>query len=182
MLYFFLYIFFLLLSLSVLLPVTLNCTPLMRQGIPGISSPWGKRSVPLKQIHTCTEKKKQRPWTSCMHKCRKDTCRHDEINSHQYHTHTHTHRTPHTQRLTHKSHLHYAEYQLADGGADYAFTSASPYLPVGYLPLNPNPKCLFSISIENYIFLNSRTCMHIVFLTTRSSPHISVRACHERQS
>ena len=56
--------------------------------------------------------------------------------------------------------------------------SAGPYLPVGYLPLNPNPKCLFSISIQNYIFLNSRTCMliylHCVFFPTCTFYHVPV--------
>lgn len=52
--------------------------------------------------------------------------------------------------------------------------SASPYLPVGYLPLNPNPKCLFSISIQNYIFLNSRTCIHIVFFFH----NLLISSCH----
>lgn len=59
--------------------------------------------------------------------------------------------------------------------------SASPYLPVGYLPLNPNPKCLFSISIQNYIFLNSRTCIYIVFFfTTCSSHHVTVWALEKK--
>lgn len=34
---------------------------------------------------------------------------------------TRTHKR-HRQTLTHKSHLYYAEHQLADGGADYAVT------------------------------------------------------------
>lgn len=74
------------------------------------------------------------------------------------HCHTHTH------TLTQKSHLYYAEYQLADGRADYAATLCLPTTPEWISAFKtPNPKCLFSISMENYIFLNSRTCIHTAF-------------------
>lgn len=55
------------------------------------------------------------------HADRWDTCGHADIHAdemtdphHCCHTHRHT--------LTQKSHLYYAEHQLADGGADYAAT------------------------------------------------------------
>lgn len=39
-----------------------------------------------------------------------------EVSAPETNTHTQTH------TVTHKSHLYYAEHQLADGGADYAVT------------------------------------------------------------
>lgn len=50
-----------------------------------------------------------------------------EVSAPETNTHTHTRartRTHkrHRQTVTHKSHLYYAEHQLADGGADYAVT------------------------------------------------------------
>lgn len=44
------------------------------------------------------------------------------------HTHACTHKR-HRQTVTHKSHLYYAEHQLADGGADYAVTLRQPTTP-----------------------------------------------------
>lgn len=50
-----------------------------------------------------------------------------EVSAPETNTHSHTRactRTHkrHRQTVTHKSHLYYAEHQLADGGADYAVT------------------------------------------------------------
>lgn len=95
--------FLLLLCLSPCL--TLNLSSLMRQRL---SSLWGKRSVLLKQTRACAT-------------ARAHTLTHVR-------TRTLTHKR-HRQTVTHKSHLYYAEHQLADGGADYAVTLRQPTTP-----------------------------------------------------
>lgn len=60
-----------------------------------------------------------------------NTCVHHRTRA-RAHTHartcTLTHKR-HRQTVTHKSHLYYAEHQLADGGADYAVTLRQPTTP-----------------------------------------------------
>lgn len=45
--------------------------------------------------------------------------------------------------LTHKSHLYYAEHQLADGGADYAVTLCQPISPSWISAFKPQSQMSF---------------------------------------
>lgn len=134
--------------------LNLNLCSLMRQRL---SSLWGKGSVLLKQ--TCASSTARGRTHARTHVC--------------------THKR-HRQTVTHKSHLYYAEHQLADGGADYAVTLHQPTTPCWISAFKAQSQMSFQ-HINRELYIPKQWDPHTYsFFSTCPSHLVTVCGCYKR--